>query len=312
MILNIYCDGQEVIDEKVIEVNKWANQKRLDVFFHPIRSIEELHEKQYEFIVYVGKKKESISYDFCLRKASIKSLKRVALKALKKPKRQKIAPNFRNETIIAVMEEKELAMQMSLAYSNKLSIKTLIIDADRLTPSYDTLMSSLNPKRGFRACLSSLQNMKNNSLSIEDYTFRNANFGNVSVLTDPPMLYAYEANFQEEYTTLLKLAIMQFDRVIIKVNRFIYDAYTLISLVNATKIIVPIKPDIEEIRNYKHLFDFLVEKQGIKASKVNYLTYKESKVSPMIYMSLEKQWLGNISTSKKEILQLLERIEEKM
>lgn len=217
--------------------------------------------------------------------------------------------------IITVIDNYNFALELAYLVAKSTDYRVMIIDGDRLNPCLDLVIdveskSLLNTdfiqyssKSGMNMALESIDKNFNSREYIEELSRSPKGLDNLHILTGNYDLNNYEYYENDNYIRLLDSLYSYYDLVVISANKFIYDAYTCISLLKSDINIVPIKPRLDKIRELNSYIVFLNEKQNISKDKYKFVGFDfNEKVhldSKIMKKLTENNYIGTISYDEK-------------
>lgn len=199
----------------------------------------------------------------------------------------------------------QLGCELGYIMAKHLSLKVLIIDSNRISPSLDMYFAVDKFTRGFEinddkevntGLNIAIDGIRKKVLTKEllySIAKPHKKIKNLYFLTGSYNLNNYEYFGLGSYTELLSLSKDYYDIVITLSNESIYDLYTSVSLIRSDINLIPIETQTDRIRDINSQLIFLEEKQGISQDK-NYIV-------PYEYMTscdLNLDMVGDISVCK--------------
>jgi cellulose biosynthesis protein BcsQ len=216
---------------------------------------------------------------------------------------------------LSVVGNSEYGCELGWVLSKNHQKKTLILDADRLQPSVDLL---LNVKRTISDPVGGLEELQQTGLNLLlDAIRKNCLTGDkflrscarvkgndyLFALTGSYNLSDYEYYDKNDYMRLIEKAGEYFDVVILLVNRFIYDAFTTISLLMSDKNLLPVSASVLEMRSIAASAAFVSERQRLDPGKNYFVAFDVDERSLMTdedYEALSgNRFLGSVPSQHK-------------
>lgn len=216
--------------------------------------------------------------------------------------------------VITVWDNAEFACELAYNAAKNTNYDVLLIDADLLAPKADFILNLRKyPNKivstgtfgdsGINIILDSLaKNTYSNELLFASCVQRKE-LKNLHILTGNYDIGNYEYYNQDSYVSLIEKAYQNFDITIIAVNRSIYDAFTLISLVKSDYNLIPTPANLNMFREFNSYLMFLNKTQNLPLEKSKFIAYEyqpgiDMEKSLMKELS-EKNYIGSISYSTR-------------
>lgn len=207
---------------------------------------------------------------------------------IKKIKKGECVHFFQGRGIITVWGNAEFASDLSYMIANKKGKKTLLIDVDRLNPTMDLFFDNTNlnkrvlnhndgKKIGLELVLDKVEKRTLTGKNLNEFCVKVKGQKNLYLLMGSYELKHFEYFSNESFIKLLAFTREYFDVVILSANTFIYDAYTCIALIKSDINLIPIVPDIGEVRTFGNYVAFLSEKQNLPKEKFKYISFLNDK-----------------------------------
>lgn len=211
-----------------------------------------------------------------------------------------------SEGIITIWDNAEFCCELGTRIALETQKKVLIIDLDRLNPTFDMYCPKVKGKKR-NGHLGDVQRLFNASKLTDESL--NALCSEAKGISTLKILFGCSDLKKFEYFTnealLEAIARFQktFDVVLINVNQFIYDAYTCLGLIKSDYVLIPVDGKITSVRNYQRAMNLLCEKQQISLEKFQYVFFNcEEMFSGEVQLLselLHGPILGWISSCKK-------------
>lgn len=215
--------------------------------------------------------------------------------------------------IISVMGTPDLAAELSSVISTHSDNSVIIIDLDTMHPSLDLIMGvNQQPKN----ITSSSQKEMNTGLTIAlDAVDKNMlsrellltclqhKRKRLYVMTGNHNIEHYEYMRNEPLEGLIQKANEVFNTVILLISQDIYDSYTKICIEKSDIVLIPIKGDLLDIRNFNNDISFLISSYTFNKNKfiqVLFAYEKDQDISVSIIKRLCKFQLGGIIPKSKK------------
>ncbi len=202
--------------------------------------------------------------------------------------------------LIVIWDNAEFCCELAsvIASRNK---KTVVVDLDRLNPTFDFQFPA---KKRQTMNLSDVQRFYSSKELNKDNVLKfcyPTKIKNLKVLYGLDDIKKFEYFTNEALIELLNILLIENEFVIVNVNKFIYDAYTCLSVIKADKVLVPIDNNIVKIREKDRLLRFICEKQKIDVNKIGYVFFESDKKIALLSEMLNGNIIGQISFCKKRL-----------
>jgi len=158
--------------------------------------------------------------------------------------------------------------------------RVLVIDADLLNPQADLLLGQQNDCHS-REELSmtgldlAISRQQRGDLDITSFNqlIQTTRVNNVHALMTRTGLEHYEHFDMDSLFQILRLSRLTHDWVIILCSRFIFDAFTCLSMQAASIILIPLAGDCASFRERKRSIEYLAARQQIDLKKVSFAAF---------------------------------------
>ncbi|HHW49111.1 MAG TPA: protein kinase [Clostridiaceae bacterium] len=221
--------------------------------------------------------------------------------------------------VLAVWDNAEFGCELAYMAAKLTGLSVLLIDLDLLSPKADLYLNirkypdriineSILDSSGFNSSGLNIvmDSIEKNFITHElllKASVRRRELKNLYILTGNYNLENYEYYSNESLVKLIEKCYQQFDVVILLVNKSIYDSYTVISLAKSDYNIVPIRADIDVLREFNNYLAFLKDKQKIPLEKTKFVAFEYNPATNLALGTLrettEKNFIGCISYSAK-------------
>lgn len=221
--------------------------------------------------------------------------------------------NFK-KLVLTVWDNPEFGCEFAYLASRLTGHEVLLIDLDLMAPSADLhlnlpkypdkiISDNLLKNSGLDIVMDSLDKSFLTADILKDASVARSDIRNLYVLTGNYRLENYEYFNDNHLGSLIEKAYQDFDITVLLVNRSIYDSYTIISLIKSDYNIIPLRADIDRLREFNSCLLFLKEKQGIPLNKTKFIAfeYKENcNLNPGVLEEVSgRNFLGCIRFSEK-------------
>ncbi len=186
--------------------------------------------------------------------------------------------------ILTVWANPYFGCELAYLAAKSSEFSVLLIDLDLLAPTADLLLNvpkhPENIRRDNKLDNSSLDivmdSIDKNYLTSDiicEASVKRKELKNLYVVTGNYNLNNYEYYSDRNLVKFLDKAYQYFDITILLVNKSIYDSFTVISLLKSDYNIIPIRSDIDRLREFNSYVGFLKEKQHIPEGKNKFVMY---------------------------------------
>lgn len=219
--------------------------------------------------------------------------------------------------VLTVWGNAEFACELSYLTAKLTDFSVLLIDLDLLNPTVDLHLSLKNCRNEVGYEVGNVYNGLNKILKsgdrniiTEDLIVRESvkrmELKNLYILYGDSNLDDYRAFSEESLVKLLDKAYQSFDITVLIVNKSIFDSFTLISLEKSDFNIIPLRADLDVLREFERYTSFLNKKNHIKNEKTKFVAYEYDSNTNLnkdsLYGILGKNFIGFIRSSEKRRL----------
>jgi len=221
--------------------------------------------------------------------------------------------------VLTVWDNAEFGCELAYVVAKLTCFNVLLIDLDLLSPKADLYLNirkypdriineSILDSSGFNSSGLNIvmDSIEKNFITPElllKASLRRRELKNLYILTGNYNLENYEYYSNDSLVKLIEKCYQQFDIVILLVDRSIYDSYTVISLAKSDYNIVPVRADIDVVREFNNYLVFLKDKQKIPLEKTKFVAYEYNPAYNLDLGALkeitEKNLIGYVSYSTK-------------
>jgi serine/threonine protein kinase len=224
-----------------------------------------------------------------------------------------ISTNFR-KLILTVWDNAEFGCEFAYVAAKLTRYNIMLIDLDLISPKADL---HLNIKK-FSETIISEGLVSNSSISIamdfieknnldviliKELSVKRKEIKNLYVLTGNYKLENYEYYNDHSLEKLIDKCYQYFDVTVILANRSIYDSYTVISMLKSDYNLVPIRADLDNLRDINSQLVFLKDKQKIDLEKTKIIAFEYNSSINLGKSTLEElsqnNYLGSIRFSSR-------------
>jgi len=180
--------------------------------------------------------------------------------------------------LICIWDGAEFGCELAAALGEK--GKVLVIDADLLNPRADLLLGQLQERLAGSGQLMTgldlaITRQQRGDLDIValNLLIQTTRVKNVSALTTRAGLEHYEHFDMDSLYQILRLSRMTHDWVIVLCSRFIYDAFTCLTLQTATLVLIPLSGDSAAFRERRRSIEYLAARQQVDQKKISFAVF---------------------------------------
>ncbi len=211
--------------------------------------------------------------------------------------------------LLCIWDGADFGCELAAVYAKQRHV--LVIDADLLNPRIDFL---LGIKQGVNF-LSNQKRMHGLDLVLTEEQgghldaallgrlLQATPIDQVSALTNQLSLDHYEHYHLDSFNQVLHLARLVCDLVIVLCSRFIFDAFTCLSLAAADRILVPLSGDSCSFREYNRAIDFFFSRHKVDHQKLRFVAFCYRQNADLSWGTLDElsggRLIGCISDSDK-------------
>ncbi|MGI6668009.1 MAG: protein kinase domain-containing protein [Acetivibrionales bacterium] len=216
--------------------------------------------------------------------------------------------------VITVWDNAEFGCELAYAAAKFTGGEVLLVDLDLLAPKADLFLNlkkfASKPVRqsifgysGLGVVMDAISKGTLTSDLLRQSAARRKDLKNLHVIAGSSRLDYYEYYAEDSVPKLIDKCYRSFDITILLVNRFIYDAFTLASLLKSDINIIATRGDIDQLREFNTYIAFLKEKQNLPVENTKFVLFEYEKSTGMgideIRAATQNSLLGRISPSRK-------------
>ncbi len=205
----------------------------------------------------------------------------------------------------------ELCVSLSKTYKKA---KIGIIDSNRFSANLDIFLNSkshiksvytqldVSRSTGLNMLIDGLKKNILTSNYMSKIALNISGYKNVDFFSGSYLIEDYEYYNLNDYKAILDSLKQNYDILLISVNDFLYDAFTIYSLIFSDINIIPLHSTIHAIKKYKSYFEFLEKKQDINGNKNFYVLFNDKNINmekSVIDYYLKNQYIGYIPYDSK-------------
>lgn len=216
--------------------------------------------------------------------------------------------------VVAVWDNAEFGCEIAYIISKLTDLEVILIDIDLLNPKADIFLNiKKTPGRilndgiivesGLDVVMTSIEKGFLSREIMIEASVRRRELKNLYILTGNYKLENYEYYSDQSLIKLIEKSYGYFDITVLLVNRSLYDSYTIISLIKSDLNIIPIRADLDKLREFNSYLVFLKDKQHISLSKSKFVAFEYDAKINLSHKDLEVvtegNYLGSVRTSQK-------------
>ncbi|MGI6776696.1 MAG: serine/threonine-protein kinase [Acetivibrionales bacterium] len=218
--------------------------------------------------------------------------------------------------ILTVWDNAEFGCEMAYAAARLTNFDIILADLNLLSPKADLWLNvrkmpdrivneGVFKETGINIVMDSIEKGCLTSGILAEASVKRRELRNLYILTGNYKIENYEYYKNESLIELIEKCYSNFDITILLVNRFIYDSYTVISLIKSDYNLVPLQANIGELREFNSYIRFLEESQQIPMEKTKFVAFEYDNTVNLAENAIkeitEGNYIGNIPLSKRRI-----------
>lgn len=226
---------------------------------------------------------------------------------------EKIVPIGFKKLVFTVWDNAEFGCELAYAAAKLTGHNVMLMDLDLLAPKADIILNvpkySTNIKTqsvfsdsGLNILLDSLEKNVYVPELLYEAAVQRKNLKNLYVLTGNYQLNQYEYYSADSLKQLIEKAYQNFEITILLVNKCIYDEFMFVGLSQSDYNLIPIRADLDEVREFNSYLVFINEKQKIPLEKSKFIGFEYQEGinvdSKLMNEITENNYLGSIRYSK--------------
>ncbi|NLC68272.1 MAG: protein kinase [Clostridiaceae bacterium] len=216
--------------------------------------------------------------------------------------------------VLTIWGNTEFACELAYIASKLTRLDVLLVDLDLLSPKADLFLDikkypeklageGVLNESGINIVLDSMEKGLFTRESLLGSCIKCKELDNLYILTGNYRLENYEYYTDESLAAFIDKARMMFDVLILAVSKWIYDLFTVISLIKSDLNIVPVRADIDHLREFNNYIAFLKEKQQLRPDKAKFVAFDYCKSINLEEDAIEEitrhNYLGKIRYCQK-------------
>lgn len=181
--------------------------------------------------------------------------------------------------LVTIWNHPEFCCELGIQIAKTTDKNVLIVDLDRLNPTFDFYCASPPLKKGKQTValneiqrLYAMNQLTDESIKAMCHPMKKLN--SLHVVYGCHELKKFEYFTNEALIEALACFKRNYDIVLVNVNKFIYDAYTCISVIKSDHVLLPVSGYLTTMREYQRSIDLLCEKQQLSLEKFNYVFFE--------------------------------------
>lgn len=223
------------------------------------------------------------------------------------------ARGFR-KLVLTIWDNAEFGCEIAYSIAKMTDFTVMLIDLDLLNPKADICLGiKKTPERiringvlnssGLNVAMDSIEKNCLDARIMAEASVKRKELKNLYVLTGSYKLDNYEYYDNESLSKLIETSYRHFDITLLLVNKSIYDSFTVISLHMSDFNIIPLRADIDALREFNSYIVFLREKQGIAVEKSKFVAFEyipQLNLSKKLLISItEDNYWGHVGYSRR-------------
>ncbi|HEX2945150.1 MAG TPA: serine/threonine-protein kinase [Clostridia bacterium] len=219
-----------------------------------------------------------------------------------------------HKMIITVWDNAEFGCELAYAAAKYTRSEVVLADLDLLAPKADLFLNTgKRPSSkheagifGYSGLDMVMEAIGKGMLTaglLQHSCISRKDIQNLHVITGNYRLENYEYYDENSVPKLMDRCYRSFDITILLVNRSIYDAFTLSSLLRSDLNIAAIRGDIDQFREFNSYISFLKDKQQLPSDNTKFVLYEYDKSSGMSIAqaraATQGNLLGTVSASRR-------------
>ena len=216
--------------------------------------------------------------------------------------------------VLTVWDNAEFGCELAYIAAKLTGFKIMLIDLNLLAPAADLHLNikkfpdgvvneGIFSKSGLNTAMDCIAKGCLTAETLEEAAVKRGEVKNLFILTGNYKLDNYEYYSDGSLVKLIEKSYQSFDITILLVNRSIYDSYTVISLLKSDFNIIPVRADVDRMREFNNYLVFLREKQQIPLNKTKFVAFEfEQDINlseRMLKGITEHNYLGSIRYSRR-------------
>lgn len=187
--------------------------------------------------------------------------------------------------VLTIWDNTEFACELAYVIAKNTDLRILLVDLDLLGPKVDLYLNvkkypewitieGMPQNTGLNIVMDIAERGNISAELIFGASVKRSELKNLFILTGNYRLDNYEYYSDDSLLKLIDKAYQSFDITILAVNKSIYDSFTVISLAKSDYNLIPLRADIDNIREFNSLLVFLKEKQHIPLDKSKFIAFE--------------------------------------
>ena len=224
---------------------------------------------------------------------------------------------FFRKLIITIWNNAEFGCELAYMAARHTRGEVLLADLDLLAPKVDVFLNikkypgkaeheGIYGHSGLDIVLDAIEKGSLTAELLQQAAIERKDLKNLHVLTGNYHMDNYEYFNEESVVKLIDKCYRTYDITIIIVNKSIYDAFTLASLLKSDINIAAVRGDIDVLREFNTFIAFLKDKQNLSLESTKFVLYEYDRGTCMSINEVREctgdNLLGKISPSRRRAM----------
>lgn len=207
--------------------------------------------------------------------------------------------------VITIWDNAEFGCELAYTAAKFTGSEVVLVDLDLLAPKADLFLNIrkypvLNRQSGFfgHSGLDMVMDATGKGMLTTGFLRQSAisrkDLPNLHVISGNYRLDNYEYYDEESVPKLIDKCYRSYDITVLLVNRSIYDAFTLASLLRSDVNIAAVRGDVCQFREFNSYIAFLEDKQQLPAENTKFVLFEYDKASGMSMAQAREATQGNL------------------
>ncbi len=208
--------------------------------------------------------------------------------------------------VITVWDNAEFGCELAYMAAHMSGLTVFLADMDLLAPKADIFLKlkkyppriiseGKSGKTGLNIIIDSLEKNYFTPGLLLEASIKRKELDNLFILTGSYKLEDYEYFNDSSAIRLIENAYLNFDLTILLVNRSIYDSFSVCALIKSDYNFLPIRADLDKIREFNSYIAFLSEKQNIQMGKTKYIAFEYEKATGVDLLTMAEATGNNLA-----------------
>lgn len=216
------------------------------------------------------------------------------------------SPGFSfRKMVITVWDNAEFGCELAYTAAKYTGSEVVLADLDLLAPKADLFLNirkfpSMNRQSGafghsgLDMVMDAIGKGMLTAGFLQQSSVSRKDLANLHVITGNYRLDNYEYYDEDSVPKLIDKCYRSYDITVLLVNRSIYDAFTLASLLRSDINIVAVKGDVGQLREFNSYIAFLRDKQQLPEENTKFVLFEYDKASGMSIAQAREATRGNL------------------